>query len=99
LSLNRRPSNSYNKTEMTNCSKCGEVLDIRWNFCRRCGEGIATTPQSVYAQADQLTGRGIATTFLGDGFLIVAVILSAAQSPVKSPLWLLMLIPAFLFFW
>ena len=36
--------------------------------------------------------------FIGDGFLMVGVILSATSSPVSSLLWLLLLIPAFFFF-
>jgi hypothetical protein len=35
---------------------------------------------------------------MGDGFFMVAVILSATQTPISSLLWLFLLIPAFMFF-
>jgi hypothetical protein len=47
---------------------------------------------------DELTSHGIGSIFAGDGFLIVAVLLSTAQTSIGSLLWLLLLIPAFFFF-
>lgn len=47
---------------------------------------------------DELTGNGIGSVIMGDGFLMVAVILSATHTAISSLLWLLLLIPAFLFF-
>lgn len=47
---------------------------------------------------DELTGEGIGKVIVGDGFFIVAVILSASQGAVGSLLWLFLLIPAFYFF-
>ena len=44
---------------------------------------------------DELTGSGIGSVIVGDGFLMVALILSVTNSPVSSLLWLLLLIPAF----
>jgi hypothetical protein len=47
---------------------------------------------------DELTSSGIGSVIMGDGFLIVAIILSATQSSISSLLWLFLLIPAFFFF-
>ena len=72
-------------------------------FCRTCGTQIETSaadwpihPSSK--DPDELTGNGIGAVFVGDGLLMVAVILSATQTSVSSLLWLLLLIPAFIFF-
>lgn len=47
---------------------------------------------------DELTSSGIGSVIMGDGFLLVAIILSAAESSVSSLLWLFLLIPAFFYF-
>jgi hypothetical protein len=47
---------------------------------------------------DELTCSGIGNVIMGDGFLIVGVILSATESSISSLLWLFLLIPAFFFF-
>jgi 4-hydroxybenzoate polyprenyltransferase len=47
---------------------------------------------------DELTSNGIGSIFMGDGFFMVAVILSATHTAVSSLLWLFLLIPAFFFF-
>lgn len=47
---------------------------------------------------DILTGNGVASVFVGDGFFFAAIFLSVLNSSVSSPLWLLLLIPAFFFF-
>jgi hypothetical protein len=69
-------------------------------FCRQCGAPINPSTQHNLSSKDpdELAGNGIGAVFVGDGFFLVAVILSATQSPVSSLLWLLLLIPAFFFF-
>ncbi len=69
-------------------------------FCRRCGAPVNPSTQNNLSlkDPDELTGNGIGAVFVGDGLLIVGVILSATQTPVSSLLWLLLLIPAFFFF-
>ena len=69
-------------------------------FCRQCGAPINPSTQHKLSSKDpdELTGNGIGAVFVGDGFFIVGVILSATQTPVSSLLWLLLLIPAFFFF-
>ncbi|MGH9928807.1 MAG: hypothetical protein ACREA9_06210 [Pyrinomonadaceae bacterium] len=47
---------------------------------------------------DELSGNGIGSVIVGDGFLMVAVFLGVTHSSVSSLLWLLLLIPAFFFF-
>jgi hypothetical protein len=47
---------------------------------------------------DELTSSGIGSVIMGDGFLIVGIILSATESSISSLLWLFLLIPAFFFF-
>jgi hypothetical protein len=47
---------------------------------------------------DELTGNGIGSVIMGDGFLMVAVILGVTNTAISSLLWLLLLIPAFFFF-
>ena len=59
------------------------------------GEGLKVSTQK---DPDELTGNGVASVFIGDGFFIVAVILSATHTSISSLLWLLLLIPAFFFF-
>ncbi len=59
------------------------------------GEGLQFSPQN---DPDELTGNGVASVFIGDGFFIVAVILSATHTTISSLLWLLLLLPAFFFF-
>jgi hypothetical protein len=53
---------------------------------------------SAQKDPDELTGNGVASVFVGDGFFMVAVILSATHTSISSLLWLLLLIPAFFFF-
>ena len=48
--------------------------------------------------ADEATARGLSKVIAGDGFFMVAVLLSVAQASVGSLLWLLFLIPAFILF-
>ena len=69
-------------------------------FCRQCGAPINPSTQHNLSSKDpdELAGNGIGAVFVGDGFFIVGIILSATQTPVSSLLWLLLLIPAFFFF-
>jgi hypothetical protein len=72
-------------------------------FCRKCGTRIealvAGQPSNLSPKdPDELTGNGIGAVIVGDGLMMVAVILSATNAPVSSLLWLLLLIPAFIFF-
>lgn len=64
---------------------------------------VPKTPASQLSKGalkdpDELTGNGIGSVIVGDGFLIVAVLLSVAGGSIGSLLWLLLLIPAFFFF-
>jgi hypothetical protein len=59
------------------------------------GEGLKVSTQK---DPDELTGNGVASVFVGDGFFMVSVILSATHTSISNLLWLLLLIPAFFFF-
>jgi hypothetical protein len=72
-------------------------------FCRKCGTriepSVAGRSSNLSAKdPDELTGNGIGAVIVGDGLMMVAVILSATNTAVSSLLWLLLLIPAFVFF-
>jgi hypothetical protein len=71
-------------------------------FCRKCGnriEPLVAGPANLSLKdPDELTGNGIGAVIVGDGLMMVAVFLSATNAPVSSLLWLLLLIPAFIFF-
>ena len=84
------------------CRKCGANLPavsvvrgegLEQNSIARTG--IATVAQK---DPDELTGTGIASFFIGDGFFFASIFLSVLNSSVKSWLWLLLLIPAFFYF-
>jgi hypothetical protein len=85
------------------CRKCGTDLEnaflapAKQNILQKKsgGEGLA---KALAKDPDELTGNGIGSVIVGDGFFMVAVILSATQSSISSLLWLLLLIPAFFFF-
>ena len=85
------------------CRKCGIDLEttslasVRQGFLQRKAKGEGLTKMSS-KDPDELIGNGIASVFIGDGFFMVAVILSATASSVSSLLWLFLLIPAFFFF-
>lgn len=51
--------------------------------------------EATSADPDELVGNGIGSVIVGDGFFIVAVVLSATDSAASSLLWLFLLIPAF----
>ena len=93
------------------CSKCGRQNGESARFCRQCGldfEALTGSAKqdllhnnSAFSRSkdpDELTSNGIGSVIMGDGFFMVAVILSATQSPISSLLWLFLLIPAFFFF-
>ena len=83
------------------CAKCGNRNDEAITFCRRCGAELERAPGTSLVKSkdpDELTAGGIGSVIVGDGFFMVAVILSASNSSVASPLWLFLLIPAFYFF-
>jgi len=84
------------------CRRCGANLPTA-QIAR--GKGLTQAPGpseglqvSTHRDADELTGNGVASVFIGDGFFMVAVILSATHTSISSLLWLLLLIPAFFFF-
>jgi len=60
-------------------------------FCRSCGARLAGDP-------DELVAAGISKVITGDGFLMVAVLLSVTHTAISSLLWLLLLLPAFYLF-
>lgn len=92
------------------CSGCGIKINPAERFCRKCGSTLTTSaPASINGTGqddkqialkdpDELTGNGIGSVIVGDGFLMVAVILGVTQSSISSLLWLLLLLPAFFFF-
>ena len=72
-------------------------------FCRNCGTRFESSVTRRFSNPssrdpDELTGNGIGAVIAGDGLMMVAVILSATNTAVSSLLWLLLLIPAFVFF-
>jgi uncharacterized membrane protein YvbJ len=85
------------------CRKCGidfeNVLPAptKESFLkkRKLSERLANASTK---DPDELTANGIGSVFVGDGFLMVAVILGATHTSISSLLWLLLLIPAFFFF-
>ena len=92
------------------CARCGKQNSSELSFCRQCGSELETGllpnqkgpgPDVMRVRSkdpEELTGNGIGSVIVGDGFFMVAVILSATHSPVSSLLWLSLLIPAFFFF-
>ena len=85
------------------CRKCGADLGnaslapTKESFLRSKGVGESLARVSA-KDPDELTGNGIGSVIVGDGFLMVAVFLGVTHSSVSSLLWLLLLIPAFFFF-
>ena len=81
------------------CSHCGRSNQEGLNFCRTCGSDIAPgLAKERLMDPDELTGRGIRDVIIGDGVLMVAIILGVTTSAVSGFLWLSLLIPAFYFF-
>ena len=85
------------------CRKCGTDLEetslvsARQDFLQGKNT-VADLSKAPFKDPDELAGNGIGKVFAGDGFLLVAIILSATESSVSSLLWLFLLIPAFFFF-
>jgi hypothetical protein len=98
------------KCEMVNpdggnfCRSCGTEIKISSRVAVTENSVPVTTGsdeslmKTLAKDPDELTGKGIGNVIVGDGFLMVAVILSATNSSVSSLLWLFLLIPAFFFF-
>ena len=85
------------------CRSCGKGFESSLSLPSsqnpvptRRGESLPTT--WVSKDPDELTGNGIGSVIMGDGFLMAAVFLSVTHSSISSLLWLLLLIPAFFFF-
>ena len=85
------------------CRKCG--ADLENTFPAPAAQNPLASKinnqrlsPAVTKDPDELIGRGMASFFIGDGFFIVGILLSVMESSVTSLLWLLLLIPAFLFF-
>jgi hypothetical protein len=98
------PKCGNQNSEVTNyCRKCGaEVEDallahVKQSTMEKKGT-VKNQTISRPQDPDELTAAGIANVIIGDGFFMVAVLLSAIESSVSSQLWLLLLIPAFIFF-
>ena len=85
------------------CRRCGtdlgsaSVIPVKDSLPQRKG-GAENLSVAHSRDPDELTGNGIGSVIMGDGFLMVAVILSATHTAISSLLWLLLLIPAFFFF-
>jgi uncharacterized membrane protein YvbJ len=85
------------------CRKCGTAF--QYGLSSPVKQNLPQTKSCYEVQTytaskdpDELVGNGIGAVFVGDGFFMVAVILSATNSSISSLLWLLLLIPAFFFF-
>lgn len=85
------------------CRQCGGDLEntsltpVKQSLLR--GKSVSESLTNAKSKdPDELTGNGIGSVIIGDGFFMVAVILSATHSSVSSLLWLFLLIPAFFFF-
>ena len=94
---------SQNPDDANFCRKCGTDLRLvltapvkQDSACKHYyGESLAKAKST---DPDELTAGGIANVIIGDGFFMVAVLLSATHNSVSSLLWLFLLIPAFFFF-
>lgn len=94
---------NQNDETMNFCRKCGANLE---NALVTRGKQSSLEKKSISANIgkfnskdpDELTSNGIGSVIVGDGFFMVAVLLSATNSAVSSLLWLFLLIPAFFFF-
>ena len=85
------------------CRSCGTGLpELSLTTVERSMERHQRADDAISTKAakdpDELTGKGVGSVIIGDGFLMVAVILAASNSAVSSMLWLFLLIPAFFFF-
>ncbi|HMJ25366.1 MAG TPA: zinc ribbon domain-containing protein [Pyrinomonadaceae bacterium] len=84
------------------CRKCGTDLETALPALTRQRRHQPRVDANLIVahskDPDELTGNGIGSVIMGDGFLMVAVILGATNTAISSLLWLLLLIPAFFFF-
>jgi hypothetical protein len=94
---------SQNNQGANFCRKCGADLESAMlapfkpsSIDNKVDGRSLTKIKSI--DPDELTAGGIANIIIGDGFFMVAVILSATHSSVSSLLWLFLLIPAFYLF-
>jgi uncharacterized membrane protein YvbJ len=85
------------------CRRCG--TDLKNRLLAPAGRSLEPTKSPVdlltsrrQKDQDELTGNGIGSVIVGDGFFMVAIFLSITHSSISSLLWLLLLIPAFFFF-
>lgn len=85
------------------CRKCGTDLGnalvgaVKGSLPQT--KGVGENLSAAHSKdPDELTANGIGSVIMGDGLLMVAVILGATQTSISSLLWLLLLIPAFFFF-
>ena len=85
------------------CRRCGapsvntSVAPSKQNLLQKRDDNESLMPSHLI-DPDELTGKGIGNVIIGDGFFLVALLLSATHSSVSSLLWLFLLIPAFFFF-
>ena len=92
-----------NDEDVSFCRSCGTDLEslslksVKHNLRPHKNVGRSLTDAKT-KDPDELTSDGIGRVVVGDGFFMVAVILSAVHSSVSSLLWLFLLIPAFYFF-
>lgn len=81
------------------CRNCGASLDgaslARPEDRRPQKRPHAVLTKTQTGDPDEMTANGVGSVIVGDGFFIIAVILSATHSSISSLLWLLLLIPAF----
>jgi len=94
---------NYNDEAAVFCRRCGRELEYSsLATAKQSSLGDKTANRSLTEakskDPDELTGNGIGSVIIGDGFFMVAVILSATNTAVSSLLWLTLLIPAFYFF-
>jgi uncharacterized membrane protein YvbJ len=94
---------NHNDNGVNFCRKCGTDLESAFiDSFKQNSLGKKNVEESLTKNKskdpDELTGRGIGSVIIGDGFFMVAVILSATNSSASSLLWLFLLIPAFFFF-
>ncbi|HVF42390.1 MAG TPA: hypothetical protein VM936_05250 [Pyrinomonadaceae bacterium] len=76
------------------CRKCGAGLEgaplARAVDGRPQKKPRAVLPKTQSGDPDEMTANGIGSVIVGDGFFIIAVILSATHSSISSLLWLLL---------
>jgi zinc-ribbon domain len=96
---------NQNGQEVNFCRTCGTdfekaslALDKQGALPVKKGVRGARLTKAESKDPDELIANGIGGIIMGDGFFMIAVILSATNASISSLLWLLMLIPAFFYF-